>query len=140
MSAEWSWNWIISSANAESIYATCLTLNSGQEKSVGCQKMLGTIQTGYELEAESNTGPPGYGLLRRTCAGSEARGGNCHTYNVGQRSGENPGDVALAFTAPNQIDLCACLGGRLPVLMAGDECEAHGLEFKANHGKGKDPS
>ena len=102
--------------------------------------MLGTIQTGYELEAESNTGPPGYGLLRRTCAGSEARGGNCHTYNVGQRSGENPGDVALAFTAPYQIDLCACLGGRLPVLMAGDECEAHGQEFKANHGKGKDPS
>ena len=73
----------------------------------------------YGGRRNSNTGPPQYRQLRYTRLGPDTIGGNCRIYNVGKRTGENPGGLPLVLTAPNRIGPVWSLSGGLPVLITG---------------------
>jgi hypothetical protein len=62
--------------------------------------------------------PPGCMLLHCTLPGSDAPRGNCHKYDIGQRT------ILAVYLSPSRplikSDLSACLGGGFTILMTWD--------------------
>jgi hypothetical protein len=68
----------------------------------------------------SYIGPSRYRSSRYNSPGPTVPGGNRYSGHVGQQTSKDPGGIPVTHAPLIVSDLAACLGGVLPVLMAGD--------------------